>query len=461
MVNKTKNKKSKFKIYQFDFGTITEKEKRITIDIEQTQFTFESIREIMDLSTKSDPLFLEIQDIVTSETSLLFHFKKSEQLKNLTTIKNEEYPVKLSIAQQILEQNILEKYQDEDIFISLNPATIYYYPMETIRYTYSGNRLMPSNSYTAIEKYRALTVSILSNLSYEKCLINPVDVSKEANSFIQEIYEQRTVTELLALIKDSNNFMTYDYIKGRNQAERKTKRTYQFILGGVVALSLVGFSLFGAKVSKDATIISADYQEQLDKKDTLITANEKFFNEEYEEAITLYEAVDYGKEELAAMLIEEEQYQYALSANPESLEKVISTLYELEQTDTILELSDEPLDEKQASKLTDEKAIINGDTNAMLNTLNFLTDEDTASRLLDKYIENNDFDSAEKVIEKYPDSEEFALRLSAALDEDEAIASIELEIKTKKQELEEAVEAEDEEAQKNLQDEITALEENL
>lgn len=461
MVSKAKNKKSKFKIYQFDFGTITEKEKRITIDIEQTQFTFESIREIMDLSTKNDPLFLEIQDIVTSETSLLFHFKKSEQFKNLTTIKNEEYPVKLSIAQQILEQNILEKYQDEDIFISLNPATIYYYPMETIRYSYSGNRLMPSNNYTAIEKYRALTVSILSNLSYEKCLLNPVDVSKEANSFIQEIYEQKTVAELLALIKDSNNFMTYDYIKGRNQTERKIKRTYQFVLGGVVVLSLVGFSLFGAKVSKDATIISAGYQEQLDQKDTLITANEKFFDEEYEEAIALYEAIDYEKEKLADMLIEEEQYQYALSGHPESLEKVISMLYELEQRDTILELSDESLDDKQASKLTDEKAIINGDTNAMLNTLNFLTDKDTASRLLNKYIENNDFDNAEKIIEKFPDSEKLSIQLSTPLDEDEARATIELAIETKKQELEEAIEAEDEEAQKTLQDEITELEESL
>lgn len=458
MDNTLKNKKTKFKIYQFEFGTITEKEKRVTLDIEQSQFTFESVREIMDLPTQDDPLFLESQDLTTSETSLLFHFKKSEQLRNLVTIKHEEYPVKLSIAQKILEQDVLKKYQNEDVFISLNPTTMYYYPMETVRYTYSGNRFMPSNTYTNIERYRALTVSILSDISYEKCLANPVDVSKEANNLIQEIYEQQTLENLLELIKDTNNYLTYDYIKARKQSEQNNKRPYQYALGGVVALSLVGFSLFGAKVSNEATILSAGYEEQLASKDTLITANEKFYNGEYEEAINLYEEIDYNHEELADRLIETEQYQNALRANPEALEKVISTLYELEQPDLILELTDEPLDEKQSAKLTDEKAIVNNDSNAMLNTLNFLDDENTASRLLNKFIAVEDFNSAEKVLEKYPDNEEFATTLSAALDETEATAKIKLEIEEKKKQLEET---EEEEEQKTLQDEITALEESL
>lgn len=458
MDNTLKNKKPKFKIYQFEFGTITEKEERVTLDIEQSQFTFESVREIIDLPTQDDPLFLESQDLTTSETSLLFHFKKSEQLRNLVTIKHEEYPVKLSIAQKILEQDILKKYQNEDIFISLNPTTMYYYPMETVRYTYSGNRFMPSNTYTNIERYRALTVSILSDISYEKCLATPVDVSKEANYLIQEIYEQETLEDLLELIKDTNNYLTYDYIKARKQSEQNNKRPYQYALGGVVALSLVGFSLFGAKVSNEAAILSAGYEEQLASKDTLITANEKFYSGEYEEAINLYEAIDYNHEELANRLIETEQYQNALRADPESLEKVISTLYELEQPDLILELTDEPLDEKQSAKLTDEKAIVNNDSNAMLNTLNFLDDENTASRLLNKFIAVEDFNSAEKVLEKYPDNEEFAVTLSAALDETEAIAKIKLEIEEKKKQLEET---DDEEKQKTLQDEITVLEESL
>ena len=233
-------------------------------------------------------------------------------------------------------------------------------------------RSMPSNTYTNIERYRALTVSILSDISYEKCLATPVDVSKEANNLIQEIYEQETLEDLLELIKDTNNYLTYDYIKARKQSEQNNKRPYQYALVGVIALSLVGFSLFGAKVSNEATILSAGYEEQLASKDTLITANEKFYSGEYEEAINLYEAIGYNHEELANRLIETEQYQNALRADPESLEKVISTLYELEQPDLILELTDEPLDEKQSAKLTDEKAIVNNDSNAMLNTLNFL-----------------------------------------------------------------------------------------
>lgn len=450
--------KNKYRIYEFEFGTITEKSEQVILDIVQSQFSFESIEEIKNLPTKNDPLFLTSEAIKLTETSLLFTFHKSKQLKNMVQIKEEEYPVKLAIVQKILEQNILAKYKDENIFISLNPSTLYYYPMETVRYTYSGNLFMPRNTYTDIERYRALTVSLLSNIPYDKCLIHPKEVSKEANPFIQEIYQQNTINDLLLLVKDSKNYMTYDYIQDREESEKKIKRKYQYLLGGVITLSLVGFSLLGAKISSEATTLANQYDKELNAKDTLILANENFYEGDYEKAIELYNTIDYDNEELADRLIENEEYQKALEADPSTLEKVIQALYEAEQSEFILELSDKPLDEAQSEKLADEQGIINEDTNVMLNTLNFLDDENTASRLLNKYIALGDYASAETIIEKYPENEEFQSILSTALEEDEAKAAIKLELEEKKSQLEKA---EEDKEIKKLEEEIKVLEDSL
>ena len=223
MVSKLR-KNNNYRIYEFEFGTITERPEKVTIDITHSQFSFESVEEIKNLATKNDPLFLPSEDIVNTENSLLFSFSKSEQLKNMVWIKHEEHPIKLTIIETILKQDILGKYEEEGIFISLNPATLYYYPMETVRYTYSGNLFMPRNTHTHIERYRALTVSVLSDIPYEKCLMNPKEVSNEANSLIREIYQQTNLVDLLLLVQNSRNYITYNYIQEREGTEKKSRK---------------------------------------------------------------------------------------------------------------------------------------------------------------------------------------------------------------------------------------------
>ncbi|UJF16795.1 hypothetical protein LZ578_12065 (plasmid) [Jeotgalibaca sp. MA1X17-3] len=331
--------KKNFKVYAFEFGTVIEEENQVKIEMEHSLFTPDIEKERTNLPTKEDPLFLKLGNVQESEASFSFLYEKSSQLKNLTQIKTEAYPVKLSIAQEILEQDIQDQYTRSDLYISLNPSTIYYHPMQTIRYTYVANRFMPKDTHTSMERYRALIVSLLSDLPYEKCLNSPKDVRKEGNELIKELYQQPTVPDLLALIKQSNDFITYGYIENRKKSENKIKRNYRYWLGGVIALSLVGFSLLGVRVSGQATQLTANYHQQLDKKDTLLQANEQFYKGNYNKAVGLYEKIDYDKKQLATDLIEKEQYQQALTVDPTSLESVIENLYEREQKETLLDLN--------------------------------------------------------------------------------------------------------------------------
>ena len=454
--------KKNFKVYAFEFGTVVEEGNQVKIEMEQSQFNHDTEKEITNLPTKEDPLFLKLGSVKESEASFSFLYEKSSQLKNLTQIKTEAYPVKLSIAQEILEQDIQDQYTRAGLYISLHPSTIYYHPMQTIRYTYVANRFMPRDNHTTIERYRALIVSLLSDLPYEKCLNSPKDVSKEGNELIKELYQQSTVPDLLALIKQSNDFITYGYIENRKKSENKIKRNYRYWLGGVVALSLVGFSLLGVRVSGQATQLTANYQQQLDKKDTLLRANEQFYKGNYNKAVGLYEKIDYDKKQLATNLLEKEQYQQALTVYPESLEQVIETSYANDQKEALLDLNGTKLSEKQQAKLEDEKGIINGDTTSMLNTLNFLKDEQTAVRLTNKFLEIGDMNNAKKVAEKYPQNEKISEMITIAESEKENYeqeqAEVQKQIDKKQKKIDES---KDQKEKETLQKEIQDLKENI
>ena len=394
-----------FKIYNFEFGTLTDEKSTVKIEMENSQFTYDNIDEIKELPIKKDPLFLDFKGIKESETTVSFLYEKGSALKNLNTIKKEAYPVKVSIVEEILKQDILQKYKHTDLYISLNPATLYYYPMNTVRYTYAANRFMPRDMRTTLERYKACIVSILSGIAYEKCLNTPEEVRKIGNDFIKEIYQQRNVSELLTLIQQSNNFVTYDYIRSQTNRERKIRQKSLVALAGtsVVFIGISGLLLVKQLDQEEA--LASQYEEQLEQKDTLLLANEEFEKGNYDEAIQLYQEGDYEDAQLSEKLLSKEQYQKAIDVHNESLEAIIQRLYETKEQQTLLDLNSDSLDENGKVKLEEEKGIVQGDTNAMVNTLNFLDDESTGIRLARKFIDLNDVNNAQKVLDKYPENE--------------------------------------------------------
>ncbi|MFL2138956.1 hypothetical protein [Desemzia sp. FAM 23991] len=394
-----------FKIYNFEFGTLTDEKNTVKIEMENSQFTYDNIDEIKELPIKKDPLFLDFKGIKESETTVSFLYEKGSALKNLNTIKKEAYPVKVSIVEEILKQDILQKYKHTDLYISLNPATLYYYPMNTVRYTYAANRFMPRDMRTTLERYKACIVSILSGIAYEKCLNTPEEVRKIGNDFIKEIYQQRNVSELLSLIQQSNNFVTYDYIRSQTNRERKIRQKSLVALAGtsVVFIGISGLLLVKQLDQEEA--LASQYEEQLEQKDTLLLANEEFEKGNYDEAIQLYQEGDYEDAQLSEKLLSKDQYQKAIDVHNGSLEAIIQRLYETKEQQTLLDLNSDWLDENGETKLEEEKGIVQGDTNAMVNTLNFLDDESTGIRLARKFIDLNDVNNAQKVLDKYPENE--------------------------------------------------------
>jgi len=398
--------KKQFRVYNFEFGTIKETTDTVKFEMDSNQFTHDKIAEISEFQLNVREEFLSLVDIKESDTQVILQFDKSSKLTNLTKIKNEAYPVKISIAQEILEEDILGKYTD--YYVSLNPATLYYHPMQTVRYTYLANRFMPRDQYSNLERYKACVVSVLSGISYEKCLLTPEEVKQEGNELIKEIYAQPTRADLLNFIKDSEDYITYDYISNNKEREQKNRNKYLAIIAtlGIVAVGGIVFTQVNA--SSNQMAIAESYEEQLAEKDTLIEAKEAFGNGNYEEAIELYKGIDYDLAGVANELAEQGQYQLALNTEESSLETVIQTAYESDDVQAISDLNGENLSEEAQGKLNDEKTIISEDQSGMENVLNFLTDENTAERLALKYIALGNVEKAKQVQEKYPENEVIA-----------------------------------------------------
>jgi hypothetical protein len=392
------------KIYDFDFGTVKEEKEIVKLEIDNTQFDRADLLDLKETVSNLDmSSFLELTDVKEAENEVFYYFKRSNVLKNLTQIKNEAYPVKISIAEKILTEDILQKFGKENLYVSLNPSTLYYHPMQTVKYTYVANNNMPTEQKTAIERYKACVVSILTDISYEKCLETPNEVEKQTNNFIEEIYNQSSVAELLTLIQQSNDYITYDYISSRQKNETKTKRNALLVIGGITLLFAGGVFFALNRTSNIEETLTAQYTNEVEAKDTVITAYEEFTKGNIDEALNLYQSVDYDSEVVAQQLFNAGQYQQAIETDENFLEQVIQELYTNGEQEQITELNDEKLSEETKSKLDDEKAIVSGDINIMVNVLNFLDDEHTAVRLARKFVEQNDFNNAKAVLEKYPE----------------------------------------------------------
>lgn len=438
------------KIYNFDFGTVKEEKNIVKLEIGSSQFDKSDLRDLKETVSNMDmSLFLEITDVKEADDEVFVYFKRSNVLKNLTQIKNEAYPVKISIAEKILTDDILQEFSKENLYVSLNPSTLYYYPMQTVKYTYVANNNMPTEQKTAIERYKACIVSILTGISYEKCLETPNEVQQKSSDFIKEIYNQNSVADLLTLIQQSNDYVTYDYISSRQEKEMKTKRNTFLAIGGLALVFAGGLFFSFNRTSKVEERLTAQYSSEIEEKETVITAYEEFTKGNIDEALSLYQTVDYDSEVVAQQLFNAGQYQQAIETDNSFLELVIQELYN-NQEEQITELNSKNLDEETTSKLDDEKAIVSGDTNTMVNTLNFLDDENTAIRLARKFTEQNDFNNARAVLEKYPNNQQI-----------KEIIDISDQIQAKREERDDLANNEDEDNNDNIEEQQQQLEEEV
>lgn len=443
--------KKKHKVYQFDFGKVEEQDEKVKISISKEQFSNEAFEEIETIETDNDEFFLKKEKIIENDYDyVVVYHKTKDNLKNMVEIKKEEYPVRVAIAERLLEQDILKKYERYNLFISLDPATLYYYPMNEVKYTYSGNQFMPRTELTALERYKAVIVSILTTIPYGKCIKQPDDVKEKGNELVKEIYETNSREELLTLIRESRNVIDYNYIQGRENEKSKWKTWLIASALGLGIFAFAGIVLTQVINTNRQNEIVELYEQDIESYRLKDEADEAMANGNYEEAVNLYEQANTEPSDVAEELINHDEYQLALNVHEESLENIIQKAYAEDNKQQLVDLEADDLSDEASRKLSNEQDIVRGDSNELANVFNFLSDEKTAERLAEAFIEQNDVESARNILEQYPENETIISIVQRA-ELQEEISDLENQLENE----------DDEDTQNNIQDQIDETQEEL
>lgn len=392
------------KIYNFSFGSIKITKELAQFTIHRNEFTYSELQEIEHFLAQQ-PLegFLRFQQIEENEGQVIITYEFIEHLKPVAAINKETYVVKLAIAQTILLDEVVTK---EPNFVSLHPATIYYHPMSTVYYSYRANRLMPrEEKYPHLHRYKALILMILTNHSYERCLVEPEHLEKRANDLVRSVLQAKTIEEMQVLITEAYDYVAYHAIQ--EQTAVKKKRQYRTFFG-IAASLILGLGAVGY-VKQDANEQQTHALQALTKSyetEQLEQEAESLFTEgRYTQAVPLLFELDYSAKDIAERLFKEQQWQLTLDTDPSFLEPVIEALYEKGEEETLLDLTMASTKEPYHQKLAHEKMIVGYDTAQMAAELPFISDEGTLRRLGQAFVKNGDMAGAREVLNKTQDIE--------------------------------------------------------
>lgn len=394
------------KIATFEFGSVKIEKDLITIQIPKNQFRYDNLKELEDVKNEKVD-FLPLKNIKEDADRVTLQYEKPNTVESLLKVRKESLVVRLSIAKTILEKAPLD---DPEFSVSIHPATVFYRPMTTVKFTYQANNLMPQEkNFSNFERYKALALSIVSGFSYEVCLNDKQRVLKSKNPLLLSIAETHSKEKLLSDLEEHLDYMQYSFIENVKQTKRKSRiKNIIFAAVGIAAL-LVAVGLTKSAANKQYASAVASYEEKIEQKGAEVKLQQYLSDGDYDKAAKTMKEAGKSEKDISDMYLGAGLFQKALDVYPKNLEKVIETLYKDGKQEKILDLK-----MKDNDYLELEKNIVSYDSNALKGEISFLedgADEKQAVRMAKAFLDHGDINSAQMVQDKFNNKE-----LQAAID---------------------------------------------
>ena len=114
---------------------------------------------------QADPKLLAVgQHGWTRPEESFLTYTLPDQVKSLKDLPHENKAIRSAIAKEIMAQKVVN---DSQYHIALNPANLWYYPMQHVWYAYRANELMPyDDKHSNLAKYKALILFCLTGTPY-------------------------------------------------------------------------------------------------------------------------------------------------------------------------------------------------------------------------------------------------------------------------------------------------------
>lgn len=404
----TKPTRKNRKVSTFEFGTSEINNNSIAFYINKALFNSleeRFIRQTNDKSLEEKNKYLELESTDISDKEVVLKYSIPQNYQSLRKIKKEDYLVKLLVAQRILKDDVLndEKYK----YVSLNPNTLFYQNINKIQYSYRANEVMPyTTNESKLKRYKAIVLYILTNYSYEKAInsFEPLLNSKPTD-LIKAIIHAENINELKLLLDVSVEKNQHKKIK--NEAKRKKRKLRNALaITLFTLLSVVLLSMFLNKHAiEENRKMAKEHEKALNDQKVEYQIKNETLQKNHEKVADLMEENNYPLEKRLDHYKKHNMYQRILDNKPSEIEYVISDMYENNKKKEILDLKlkSKKKNDKYANKLKQEKNIVVGELDSVMNELAFVEDKNTARRLGLAYLKENEIEQARAISLKFND----------------------------------------------------------
>ncbi|GEO70750.1 type VII secretion protein EssB/YukC [Levilactobacillus acidifarinae] len=383
-------------LLNIEIGTFKRQGKKLILELNHNQFRYDQLTELNELK-QADSNFLQLVNVVEQDQKVVLTYTLPDKVRSLKELPHENKAIRSAIAKEIMSQDVVT---DSQYHIALNPANLWYYPMQHVWYAYRANELMPyDDKHSNLAKYKALILFCLTGTPYERLLSNPKEaLAKHPDEYLQQVAKATSLAELKEVVNSVEDFVSYHEWQVVEHDRQKNKQRLWLSVAGIAIVAVVAIGLVHKNDERKYQSLANQNQAQVTRLRYSGKIQTALNDKKWSEAQEAMKKAGYSSSKQAQTFLKHKQYQQALKVDPSQLNKIVNTAYVNKDSSQV---ADWQLPTKATSKQKDqlklEKAIVNYDTNTLNNQLSFTTNADVLLRMGQAFLAHNDTQDAQTV----------------------------------------------------------------
>jgi hypothetical protein len=383
-------------LLNIEVGTFKRQGNKLILELNHNQFRYDQLSELNELK-QADPNFLQLVNLVEQDQKVVLTYTLPDKVKSLKELPHENKAIRSAIAKEIMSQDVVT---DSQYHIALNPANLWYYPMQHVWYAYRANELMPyDDKHSNLAKYKALILFCLTGTPYERLLSNPKEaLAKHPDEYLQQVAKATSLNELTEVVNGIEDFVSYHEWQVVEHDRQKNKQRLWLSVAGIAIVAVVAIGLVHKNDERKYQSLANQNQAQVTRLRYSWKIQTALNDQKWSEAQKAMKKAGYSSSKQAQTFLRHKQYQQALNNDPNQLSKVVNTAYANKDSEQVAKWElPSSATSKQKDQLSLEKAIVNYDTNTLNNQLSFTTNADVLLRMGQAFLAHNDTQDAQTV----------------------------------------------------------------
>ncbi|MGA3369928.1 type VII secretion protein EssB/YukC [Lactiplantibacillus pentosus] len=383
-------------LLNIEVGTFKRQGNKLILELNHNQFRYDQLSELNELK-QADANFLQLVNVVEQGQKVVLTYTLPDKVRSLKDLPQENKAIRSAIAKEIMAQKVVN---DSQYHIALNPANLWYYPMQHVWYAYRANELMPyDDKHSNLAKYKALMLFCLTGTPYERLLNNPQEaLAKHPDEFLQQVVKAPSLIELKEVVNGIEDFASYQAWQEVAQQQKQAKKRLWISLAGIAIVAVIAVGLVHKNDERKYQALADQNRVQVTRLRYSGQIQTALNDKKWSEAQQAMKKSGYSAAQQAHTFLKRGQYQQALNVDPSQLNNVVNAAYANQDSSQVVDWQlPANATSKQKDQLKLEKAIVNYDTNTLNNQLSFITNGDELLRMGQAYLDHNDTQDAQTV----------------------------------------------------------------